>query len=474
MADRNSAKRSLPASLRQVLSSINFKLSLAFMLVGVLGIVLVAVALRQSTVREFDRFVRDRIEDDTVENLAAYYEANGTFEGIDYMFVSRPGSGGGGGGGGMWGTVMLIDTDRVILFTNENPPGGGGGAMIIGEQVPKSDLDAAIPVEVDGETVGFIVLKGPSGRMPPGTPEGDFLSRMKQTLVISALAASLIALLLGIWLARTISRPVRRLTAATHRVAHGELGVQVDVETGDEVGELARSFNRMSADLARSNDLRRQMTADIAHELRTPLSVILGYTEALSDGKLPGNEETYHVMYDEAIHLQRLIDDLRTLSLADAGELTLTRVPTEPAALLERVAVSHRPLARREDISLEVEAAPDLPAIDVDPDRMAQVLANLVANALRYTPTGGQVILSAGQDDHAVWLKVCDSGSGISPENLPYVFNRFYKGDQARAESGASGLGLAIARSIVNAHGGEIAVDSTPGVETIFTITFPF
>jgi two-component system sensor histidine kinase BaeS len=471
MADRNSAKRSLPAALRQILSSINFKLSLAFMLVGVLGIVLVAVALRQSTVREFDRFVRDRVEDDTVEDLAAYYQANGTFEGIDYMFINRPGPG--GGGGSMWGTVMLINPDRVVLFTDGNTPGGGGGE-IIGTQVPRSDLETAIPIEVEGETVGFIVLKGPSGRMPPGTPEGDFLSRMARTLLISALAASLIALLLGIWLARTISRPVRRLTAATRRVANGELGVQVDVETGDEVGDLARSFNRMSADLARSNDLRRQMTADIAHELRTPLSVILGYTEALSDGKLPGDEETYHVMYDEAIHLQRLIDDLRTLSLADAGELTLTRVPTEPAALLERVVLSHQPLARREDVSLEIEAAPDLPTIDVDPDRMAQVLANLIANALRYTPTGGTITLSVGQDDHAVWLKVRDSGSGISPENLPYVFNRFYKGDQARAESGASGLGLAIARSIVNAHGGEIAVESTPGVETIFTITFPF
>ncbi|MBN1121073.1 MAG: HAMP domain-containing histidine kinase [Anaerolineae bacterium] len=471
MAERNSSKRSLPALLRQVFASINFKLSLAFMLVGILGIVLVAVALRQSTVREFDRFVRDRLEDDVVEDLATYYQVYGTFEGVDYMFASRPGAGGGGGGGGgMMGPVMLIDTDRVILFTSEFSP---DGEKIIGTQVPKNDLDAAIPIEVEGETVGFIVFKGPSNRMSPGTPEGDFLSRMKQTLFVSAFAASLIALLLGIWLARTISRPVRHLTAATRRVAHGELGVQVEVETADEVGELAHSFNRMSADLAKSNDLRRQMTADIAHELRTPLSVILGYTEALSDGKLPGNEETYQVMYDEAIQLQRLIDDLRTLSLADAGELTLTRVPTEPAALLERVALSHRPLARREDISLEVETASDLPTIDVDPDRMAQVLANLIANALRYTPTGGEITLSAGQDDHAVWMKVRDSGSGISPENLPYVFNRFYKGDQARAESGASGLGLAIARSIVNAHGGEISVDSTPGVETIFTITFP-
>jgi two-component system sensor histidine kinase BaeS len=468
MADQTPEKRSLLAMLKRGLSSINFKLSLAFMLVGILGIVLVAVVLRQSTVREFDRFVRDRFQDDVVEDLSSYYQVYGSFDGVDYLFVNRPGSGG-EGGGGMMGSLMLIDTNRVVIFTNEFSPEGG---TFVGSQVSKSEMDVAVPIEVDGETVGFIAFKGPPGRMSPGTPEGDFISRMKQTLLISAGAASAIALLLGIWLARTISRPVRNLTAATRRVASGDLGVQVNVETADEIGELARSFNRMSVDLAKSNDLRRQMTADIAHELRTPLSVILGYTEAMSDGKLPGNEETYRVMYAEAIQLSRLIDDLRTLSLADAGELTLTHVETDPASLLERVALSHRPLAQRQDISLQVDAEPGLPTIDVDPDRMAQVLANLVANALRYTPSGGEIALSAGQDDRAVWLKVRDTGSGISSENLPYVFNRFYKGDQARAESGASGLGLAIARSIVLAHGGTLAVESTPGVETIFTISF--
>jgi two-component system sensor histidine kinase BaeS len=469
MADQTPEKRSLLDMVKRGLSSINFKLSLAFVVSGILGIVLVAVVLRQSTVREFDRFIRNRFQDDVVADLASYYQVYGSFDGVDYLFVNRPVSGE-GYGGGMMGPLMLIDTNRVVIFTNEFSPEGG---TFVGSQVSKSEMDVAVPIEVDGETVGFIAFKGPPGRMSPGTPEGDFINRMKQTLLISAGAASAIALLLGIWLARTISRPVRNLTAATRRVASGDLGVQVNVETADEIGELARSFNRMSVDLAKSNDLRRQMTADIAHELRTPLSVILGYTEALSDGKLPGDEETYQVMYAEAIHLSRLIDDLRTLSLADAGELTLTRVETEPASLLERVALSHRPLAQRQDISLQVDVEPGLPAIDVDPDRIAQVLANLVANALRYTPSGGAITLSAGQDDHAVWLKVRDTGSGISSENLPYVFNRFYKGDQARAESGASGLGLAIARSIVFAHGGTLTAESTPGVETVFTISFP-
>ena len=281
-------------------------------------------------------------------------------------------------------------------------------------------------------------------------------------------------MLLGVLLARAIARPVRELTAATRAVAEGKLGRQVAVRSKDELGELAQSFNQMSADLARANKLRRQMTADIAHDLRTPLSIILGYTEALNDGKLPGTPEMYAAMHGEAQHLQRLIDDLRTLSLADAGELPLTRVQIAPQTLLERIASAYRVQAEQRKIVLQVIAAPDLPPLDVDPDRMAQVFKNLIDNALRHTPPGGQITLAAEQDDRAVHLFVRDTGAGIAPEDLPYVFERFYRGDEARQqEDGASGLGLAIARSLVEAHGGSIAVESVLGQGTRFTIAIP-
>ena len=311
-----------------------------------------------------------------------------------------------------------------------------------------------------------------------GSLEANFLSSMRRALILGALAAVLLAFTLGVFLARTISRPLRELTGATQRMAAGELGIQVPVRTNDEVGELADSFNQMSLDLAQATQARRQMTADIAHDLRTPLSVILGYTEALSDGKLSGAPETYDVMYKEAQHLSHLIDDLRLLSLADTGELPLNRRPVAPRDLLARTAAAHQPQAAKKEIDLQVAAAATLPEIDVDPDRMAQVLNNLVSNALRHTPQGGRVTLSAAQKNGRLLLTVADTGAGIPPGDLPYIFTRFYRGDPsrsraARQQNGESGLGLAIARSIVNVHGGTISVDSTVGEGSTFTIALP-
>jgi signal transduction histidine kinase len=230
----------------------------------------------------------------------------------------------------------------------------------------------------------------------------------------------------------------------------------------------------MSADLAHSTELRRQMTADIAHELRTPLSVILGYTEALSEGKLSGTDETFDVMHDEAQQLQRLIEDLRTLSLADAGELPLMVQSVSPEGLLERVAIAHTPRAQEKGVSIQVEAPPDLPPIAVDPDRVAQVLSNLVSNALRHTPQGGRVRLIAERDGADIRLSVADTGPGIAADDLPHIFQRFYRADQSRYPvEGQTGLGLAIAKSLVEAHGGAISVESVQGEGSTFTITLP-
>ncbi|MFQ5344318.1 MAG: sensor histidine kinase [Anaerolineae bacterium] len=230
----------------------------------------------------------------------------------------------------------------------------------------------------------------------------------------------------------------------------------------------------MSADLARANELRRRMTADIAHDLRTPLTVIGGYIEALRDGVLPPIPQRFDTIYSEVEHLQRLVEDLRTLSLADAGELTLNRQPTSPRFLLERQAAAYQHLAAQRKVALQVEAGPDLPQIDVDRERMAQVLGNLVGNALHHTPAGGRVTLSAAGQADAVLLAVEDTGEGIAPADLPRVFDRFYRADASRRQAeGESGLGLAIAKAIVEVHGGGISVASERGRGTRFTIALP-
>ena len=280
-------------------------------------------------------------------------------------------------------------------------------------------------------------------------------------------------MLLGFLLARRLTQPIRELTSATQAVAQGALGNQVTVRSRDELGNLAASFNRMSSDLARSSSLRRQMTADIAHDLRTPLSVLLGYTEALRDGKLPADQEIFDTMHVEAQHLQRLIDDLRTLSLADAGELPLARQPASPAALLERSAAAYRTLADEHGVRIDVRAEPKLPSVDVDSERIAQVLGNLISNAVRYTPAGGSIRLRAAAGDGQAVLEVADTGSGIDAQDLPHVFDRFYRADLSRQHDGSSGLGLAIAKGIVEAHGGTIEAQSVLRQGTTFTIRLP-
>jgi signal transduction histidine kinase len=229
----------------------------------------------------------------------------------------------------------------------------------------------------------------------------------------------------------------------------------------------------MSGRLARSNQARQQMTADIAHDLRTPLSVIEGYTESLRDGVLQPSTETFEIMHGEVELLHRLVDDLRTLSLADAGALKLHIEPVNPNELMEHAAAAFSPEATRRGINLRVVNAGSLPELPMDPDRMAQVIANLVSNALRHTSEGGEVTLSASMRAQSLALEVRDNGSGIAPDELPLIFNRFYRSDPSRQQTGETGLGLAIARSLVELHHGSISVQSEPGRGAAFTVLLP-
>jgi signal transduction histidine kinase len=216
------------------------------------------------------------------------------------------------------------------------------------------------------------------------------------------------------------------------------------------------------------------MTADIAHDLRTPLSIILGHSEALSEGVLPPSSETYHVLHEEAKRLSRMVEELRTLSLAEAGELDLVLRPVSVEDLLARTVAAYGPQAEKKGVELTMDASHDLPDIEVDPDRMAQVLDNLMSNALRFTPEGGRVQLSASAYRGQVQLIVEDDGSGIPAEDIPYIFTRFYRGDNARSgQEGSSGLGLPIARSIVEAHGGQISAESERGQGMRFIVRLP-
>ena len=443
--------------------SLSLKLTLAFLVVGLSGAILVAAFVGRLTRQEFDQFVVDRYQYEILSDATEYYSVHGNWEGVQSAFRRRRGP---GGGDSILPPISLLDSEGQVVFSNTP-------AYKVGDRgITAANGVGQVAVEIDGTVVGTIWFADRSG---PGdfreTPEANFLAGLDRAILWSAGAAAVLALILGAILASTISRPVQELTAATKVLAGGDLGLQVPVRTQDEIGELAQSFNKMSADLAHSNQLRRQMTADIAHDLRTPLSVILGYSEALADGKLPGTPETYDAMHRQAQHLNRLIEDLRTLSLADAGQLSLVRRPVEPRGLLEHTALAYLPAAEARGVRLTLESI-DAPPIMVDPDRILQVLGNVVSNAIRHTPEGGNVVLSAVRDGRYAVLRVRDSGPGIPAEDLPHIFDRFYRGDKMRSPDGASGLGLAIARSLVEAHEGRIAVENAPG-GALFAIFLP-
>ncbi len=447
--------------------TLTVKIALVVLAVSLVSVGLVALFSGWLTAREYDRLLIDQIQDQLVSQAGAYYQENGSWQGIVVGFDS-----GGGPHPRRWPDNRTGATERtplVLVDANGCVLGPTDTVYTAGKCLPAWQVAAGSAIKVDDQTVGTVIQ---TGAMPLRDPAQEaFLNRTGRGLLWGAIGAGIVALLLGVALARTLTRPLRRLTAAIHAMAAGNLEQRVDITSRDEIGELAGAFNSMSTQLVLSNQARQQMTADIAHELRNPLMVMTGYIEALRDGVLRPTPERFEMMHEEAQHLQRLVADLRILSLADAGELTLNRQTTTPDTLLSRVAEAYTPSAQKAGIRLEVAPAAALPDVCVDVERMVQVLANLVTNALRHTPAGGAVVLGAQMQDDDVLLTVSDSGEGIAADVLPHIFDRFYRADNARSQNGdESGLGLAIVKSIVANHGGAVSATSVVGQGSTFTI----
>jgi signal transduction histidine kinase len=267
---------------------------------------------------------------------------------------------------------------------------------------------------------------------------------------------------------------VEILTAAVRRMEAGDLSQRVEITSRDEIGDLARAFNLMADGLARLEELRRQLVTDVAHELRTPLSNIRGYLEALQDGVVEPDRRIVDSLHEETMLLNRLVDDLQELSLAEAGQLRLDRHPVALADVVDRAVEAVRPRAAAKGVELQVDLPEDLPLVDVDPRRIGQVLRNLLDNGLTHTGPGGEIGIAARASGQWVEVSVRDTGTGIAAEDLPYVFDRFYRADRSRSRAtGGAGLGLAIVKQLVEAHGGRVEVESEVGRGTEFTFTVP-
>jgi two-component system, OmpR family, sensor histidine kinase BaeS len=448
--------------------SLTLKLTVAFLAVSLTGTLVLALWTGHTTSNAFSSFVREQRQSELIASLASYYRQQGGWDGVEVLLgatVAGETSGlGTGPGRGLGAGLALADASGEVIVQGAGHPRGS--------QLPPSTLAESAAIVVDGEIVGILLgRRGPAGE---DDAAGPFLRQINEALLLAAATATTAALLLAVLLARTLTRPLRELTGASRALARGDLGRQVAVSSGDELGELALAFNQMSDELAGAAERRRRLTADIAHDLRTPLAIIQGHAEGLRDGVLPANVDTFSLIHEEAQRLGRLVEDLRTLSRAEAGELPLNKRAVEPGPLLARLAAAYAPQAQTRGILLTTEIAPDLAAVPADADRLSQVLDNLAENALRHTPSGGTITLRAARHDGELWLQVVDNGSGIAAEDLPHIFERFYRGDRARGRhSGGSGLGLAIARSIVMAHGGRLWAESKDGQGAIFTVALP-
>jgi two-component system sensor histidine kinase BaeS len=410
-----------------------------------------------------------------VTALEDYYRQNGTWLGVESLLDS-PGRHGQGGGYGMMGGMMnqrlrVADAQGNVIVDTGSAAGGTASHL------SASERDNALPLQVDGRTVGYLVAEG---GMPFNQSDETFLlNRLSQAALTAGLVAAGLSLLLALFLAYRLMRPVREMTQAAHRLGQGDLSQRVRASGNDELAVLGQTFNHMADSLQQAEESRRSMTADIAHELRNPLAVQRASLEALQDGVYPLTPENLGPILEQNLLLTRLVDDLRTLALADAGQLQLERTATDLLALAERVVERFRPqaLARSVELIMETGQAPGGGyTMSVDPQRIEQVLGNLLSNALRYTPDHGQIVVRVEECSQPKGLRfsVRDSGAGIPAEALPHIFERFYRADHARSRSdGGSGLGLTIARQIVEAHRGTLTAANHPQGGAIFSVTLP-
>ena len=439
--------------------SLRFRLLVVLVLVVVAAVGGIALVGTQVTARTFHRYEDRRalMRDQRLQGLLAqHYAQNEGWSGVQPE-VER---------------IWEITGERVVLANEEGQIVADSGGKLVGRSVGQDWGRPAALIVHDGATVGALYADLPGWGVGP--PREDFVAPANRALVLVAVVAGLGAVLLILGLSRRILAPVEALTAAARRMEAGDLSQRVEISSLDEIGDLARAFNGMADGLARLEQLRRQLVTDVAHELRTPLSNIRGYLEALRDGVVELDRHTVDSLQEEAMLLSRLVDELQELSLAEAGQLKLSRQPVALAGVVDGVIEASRPRAEGRGLALHVDLPEELPLVDVDPQRVGQVLRNLLDNGLTHTPPGGEITVAAHVSGPWVEVSVRDTGVGIAAADLPYVFERFYRADRSRSRAtGGAGLGLAIARQFVELHGGTIKAQSTPGEGSVFTFRLP-
>ena len=460
------------------------KLGVSFIVVILLAVALVYGLILWSIPQQFDEYRRSSrtvFGNQVALLLTNYREDEGTWDGVAESLLSRPrvvalGQESLVGSVSIFDVeITLFDVDGVMITTNAWTWLARQEYQMYNEEYhilwSESDTpaDESIPIFVNDQQQGTLYVGDIEN---PTRAESDFLSTVTESALIGGGIAIGVALFLSTMLIVQILRPLRALSRATERVAEGDMPDEVKLKTHDELGRLGDSFNHMLESLKLSEKVRHTMTADIAHELRTPVTIIQGTLEAILDGIYDASEEFITPIYEETLHLGRLIDDLRDLALAEAGELRLEKDAVDIVELIQQVAETAF-LSREDAPTLHLDMPKILPKVHLDRKRFRQVIANLLSNAIRHTPKGGDVYIRARRVNGEVEMSVSDTGPGIKPEDLQHLFERFYRGDPSRGRSAGSGLGLAIVKQWVEAHGGTIEAGNRKSGGARFVVHIP-
>ncbi len=472
------------------------QLTLAFSMVVVIAVAVIAVVLNSQIQVHFRRFVEQFPQEYVVSRLTRYYDVYQTWEGVERLFPGgagndppRPAGPPGGSGGppgpprpdqqdtGSGGRRVqaippftLADADGYIVYETHD--------RRVGEYLNQGELGDSIPVVWNDTTVGYVfVVPAEQIALPPGAQ--SFLESVNRILVQVGVGAIVFGVVMALVIARGLSLPLARLEAAARHLSRGRLDERVTTTGTAEVASVAGAFNEMAHNLQQARQVQQNMVADVAHELRTPLSVIQGNLQAILEDVYPLDKQEVATIYDETLVLGRLVNDLHELAQAEAGQLRLSMEPVFVVPLVGRTTALFGELATEKGITLDVtlpeeEVAP----VRADMGRVQQILNNFLSNALRYTPACGTIAVTVQPSDGAggryTRISVIDSGPGIPPQNLSSVFERFWRADAGRSrDMGGSGLGLAISRQLVEAQGGQIGVSSEMGAGSHFWFTLP-
>ena len=442
-----------------MIHSLRFRLVVSFTLVILVVIGSVFFFINRATQDEIRRFVEyvAQMRAERMEiGLSGYYLQRGDWEGIQ-PFVEQWGN--------LYGQrIIVTDANGSVVADSEG--------NVLGESYAPDSPGRPLSSPWQTDAIGTLYIESSSD---VGLIALQILFKeIGRFFIWGGLIGVAIALVITFLLSRRVLAPVKALTSAARQLGRGDFSQRVQVKDKGEVGEMANTFNFMASDLEQAEQLQRNMVADIAHELRTPLSNLRGYLEAVRDGVIKPDADTIRSLDEEAALLSRLVDDLQELSLAEAGELKLVCQAENIGELIKQTVGGLQAQATTKGLSVSVDLPDRLPAVNIDSPRISQVLRNLLENAIAHTAEGDAITVTAAQQGNWVEVSVVDTGEGIPAEGLPNIFERFYRVDKSRARTtGGSGLGLTIAKRLVEAHGGTIQAHSEGGKGSRFSFTVP-